>query len=109
MNKSKIIYQVGAFTTEPFKVNDNRKIRFYTPESEIDLCGHATLSASHILYETGTVGNDDQITFSSKTGKKDSISHQVTKRTGVLKVSLKKGRVEIAGQAQTIFKVELFV
>ena len=31
--------------------NDGFRIRFYTPEAEIDLCGHATLSAAHILFE----------------------------------------------------------
>jgi PhzF family phenazine biosynthesis protein len=206
-------------------------IRFFTPEAEMKLCGHATLSASHILYETEVVKGDEEIKFSSKageliikkqgdwikmnfpvyplekmrstpefekltgivaqglytagfgwtlallrnetevrnmkpdfsamknsvfgdlivtapsddpafdfcvrcfapavgidedpvtgsahcalvpfwaekTGKKDFISHQVSKREGILKVSLKGDRVEISGQAKTIFKAELFV
>ncbi|MBA4323088.1 MAG: PhzF family phenazine biosynthesis protein, partial [Odoribacter sp.] len=100
----KTIYQVDAFTTEPFRGNpagvcileeepcltwmqniamemnlsetafvfpgkDCRMIRFHTPEAEIHLCGHATLSASHILYETGIVKNEDEIRFSSKAGE----------------------------------------
>jgi len=261
-----IIYQVDAFTNEPFKgnpagvcilenipseewmqniamemnlsetafvfpVKGKRTIRFYTPEASIDLCGHATLSASHILYETGIINEDEEIIFSSlagdllikkqgelitmnfpaypleemaissdfikltgikpqelyragygwtlallksekevrgmtpnfslmknsefgdlivtaksddpeydfcvrcfapalginedpvtgsahcalvpfwnkKTGRDNFISHQVSKRSGVLKVSLKSGRVEISGEAKTIFKAELFV
>lgn len=44
-----------------------------------------------------------------KTGRNDFISHQVSKRTGVLKVSLKGDRVEISGQAKTILKAEMFV
>ena len=206
-------------------------IRFFTPEAEMKLCGHATLSASHILYETGIVKGDEEIKFSSKageltikkqddwiimnfplyplekmqptpeferltgiaaqelytvgfgwtlallrnetevrnmkpdfsamknsvfgdlivtalsddpafdfcvrcfapavgidedpvtgsahcalvpfwaekTGKKDFKSHQVSKREGILKVSLKGDRVEISGQAKTIFKADLFV
>jgi PhzF family phenazine biosynthesis protein len=206
-------------------------IRFFTPEAEMKLCGHATLSASHILYETGIVKVEEGIKFLSKageliikkdadwitmnfplyplermqptpefekltgivaqelyiagfgwtlallknetevrnmkpdfsamknsvfgdlivtalsddpafdfcvrcfapavgidedpvtgsahcalvpfwaekTGKKDFISHQVSKREGVLKVSLKGDRVEISGQAKTIFKADLFV
>ena len=260
-----IIYQVDAFTSEPFKGNpagvcildhepsvewmqniamemnlsetafvfpgnEIMKIRFYTPEAEIQLCGHATLSSSHILYETGIVKSSDEIRFSSKageliikkngewitmnfpsypleimsipsefkvltgitpvelyksgfgwtlallnsetevkglkpqfsqmknsefgdlivtapssdpqcdfcvrcfapalgidedpvtgsahcalvpfwhekTGKADFISHQISKRGGVLKVSLKGERVEISGQAKTIFKAELY-
>ena len=263
---TKTIYQVDAFTTEPFKGNpagvcildnepsadwmqniamemnlsetafvfpgkDCRIIRFYTPEAEIHLCGHATLSASHILYETGLVASAGEIRFSSKagellirkqgewiimnfpvynleimaipvefervtgikpqelyragygwtlallnsekevrnmtphfsamknsefgdlivtapssdknydfcvrcfapalginedpvtgsahcalapfwhgkTGRTDFVSHQVSKREGTLKVSLKGERVEISGQAKTIFKADLFV
>jgi PhzF family phenazine biosynthesis protein len=266
MKSQQIIYQVDAFTTQPFKGNpagvcildrepdvfrmqniamemnlsetafvfpghDCRMIRFYTPEAEMKLCGHATLSASHILYETGMVKSNEEIRFSSKagelnikkngdwitmnfpayplekmeitpefervtgvepqelykagygwtlafmknekevrnmkphfslmknsifgdlivtaesgdpeydfcvrcfapavgidedpvtgsahcalvpfwsekTGRKDFNSHQVSKREGALKVSLKGNRVEISGQAKTIFKAELFV
>jgi PhzF family phenazine biosynthesis protein len=262
----KIIYQVDAFTSEPFKGNpagvcildsepsaawmqniamemnlsetafvfpgkENRMIRFFTPESEVPLCGHATLSASHILFETSIVDSDEEISFLSgagvlkvrrsgnwitmnfpsyavysapvpndfeqvvgvkplefyktetgwalaliseeqiirdlkpdframkhseygdlmvtaistdknydfclrffapalgidedpvtgsahcalvpfwhmKTGRNDFISHQVSKRSGILKLSLKGDRVEIAGQAKTILKAELLV
>jgi len=260
------IYQVDAFTAEPFKGNpagvcildqepddprmqnlamemnlsetafvfpggDCRIIRFFTPIAEMKLCGHATLSASHILYETGMVMSNEEIRFSSKageliikkngdwitmnfpvyplekmeptsefervtgvqakelykagfgwtlalmksekevrnmkphfslmkdsvfgdlivtavsddpafdfcvrcfapavgidedpvtgsahcalapfwaekTGRKDFDSHQVSRREGILKISLKADRVEISGQAKTIFKAELFV
>jgi PhzF family phenazine biosynthesis protein len=266
MSIPNIIYQVDAFTTQPFKGNpagvcvldyepsvvwmqnvamemnlsetafifpgkDCRSIRFYTPEAEINLCGHATLSASHIFYERKMVRSKEEIRFSSKagelrirklgdwitmnfpsyplekknitslfeeltgirpvelyttehgwtlallknesevinlnphfslmknsefgdlivtapssdpdfdfcvrcfapalginedpvtgsahcalvpfwnmkTGKTDFVSHQVSKRSGVLKVSLKGERVEISGQAKTIFKADLFV
>jgi PhzF family phenazine biosynthesis protein len=266
MKTQNIIYQVDAFTSEPFKgnpagvcildsepsaiwmqniamemnlsetafvfpVRDNLTIRFYTPESEIHLCGHATLASSHILYETGIIKEEDEIRFSSKagelriikqgnwikmnfpayevkpmnippvfeqlvgikpkelyrseygwtlallknenevrnlkpsfsslknsefgdlivtslssdpdydfcvrcfapalgidedpvtgsahcalapfwfgkTGRKDFISHQISKRSGILKISLKGERVEISGQAKTVFKADLFV
>jgi PhzF family phenazine biosynthesis protein len=97
------IFQVDAFTTEPFRGNpaavcilqnvpesewmqnvamemnlsetafvfpgkNSRMIRFYSPEAEVDLCGHATLSASHILYETGIVSLAEEISFSSRAG-----------------------------------------
>ena len=90
MSTRKIIYQVDAFTSEPFKGNpagvcilekempdewmqniaaemnlsetafitegaDEYKIRFFTPAAEIPLCGHATLSSAHIMFETGIV------------------------------------------------------
>jgi PhzF family phenazine biosynthesis protein len=44
-----------------------------------------------------------------KTGKTHFNSHQVSKREGILKVTLQGNRVEISGQAVTIFKAELFV
>jgi PhzF family phenazine biosynthesis protein len=266
MKTLKVIYQVDAFSTEPFKGNpagvcildhepdpvwmqniameinasetafvfpgkDCRIIRYFTPEVEVPLCGHATLSASHILFETNQVKegeelllsakagflrirkegswismnfpsyqinkraipaefekvvgvkplefyrcdngltlaliseekiirelkpdfsamkesefgdlmvtapssdkkydfclrffapalgiNEDPVTGSAhcalvpfwhiKTGKTDFNSHQVSKREGILKCSLKGDRVEISGQAITIFKAELFV
>jgi len=260
------IYQVDAFTTQPFRGNpagvcilghepesawmqnvamemnvsetafvfpgkDIRMIRFFSPEAEVELCGHATLSASHIIYETGLARPEEEISFSSragilkvrrsgdwitmnfpiytleripasdtfvrltgktpvelyrcgngwtlallqnedevktmtpdfpsmknsdfgdlivtapssdqgfdfcvrcfapalginedpvtgsancalvpfwniKTGKTEFLSHQVSKREGVLKVSLKGGRVEISGQALTVLKADLYV
>jgi PhzF family phenazine biosynthesis protein len=47
--------------------------------------------------------------WSEKIGKNELNSHQVSKREGILKVSLKGKRVDISGQAKTIFKAELFV
>jgi PhzF family phenazine biosynthesis protein len=266
MATPKTIYQVDAFTSQPFKGNPagvcildqkpdvtwmqnmamemnlsetafifpgkgGRLIRFYTPESEIELCGHATLSSAHILFEYGLERKEAEIKLSSKagellvrkegewivmnfpsynleqisipalfneltgiiplelyragfgwtlallkneseirglkpslsqmknsefgdlivtapssdpaydfcvrcfapalgidedpvtgsahcalvpfwhgkTGRTDFISHQVSRREGILKVSLKGNRVEISGQAKTIFKAELYV
>lgn len=51
-----------------FPADGIRNIRFFTPEAEVDLCGHATLSASHIIYETKSAGEDEEIRFSSKAG-----------------------------------------
>jgi PhzF family phenazine biosynthesis protein len=266
MTKSKILYQVDAFTDQPFKGNPagvcileeeisdiwmqniaaeinhsetafvftgstEFPIRYFTPESEIPLCGHATLASAHIMYETGVVNksreiillskagrlvikytdswiimnfpayqleqlkvpddihkfigirpeeyyrtahgwsfvflkneeevrslqpdfrllknseygdlivtapsadknfdfcvrcfapalgiDEDPVTgsahcalvpfWNNKTGRKEFISHQVSKRGGVLKVALKNDRVEISGQAKTIFRAELFI
>jgi PhzF family phenazine biosynthesis protein len=99
----KTIYQVDAFTAEPFKGNpagvcilqkevsrkwmqniaaemnlpetaflikagDKYKIRYFSPESEVPLCGHATLSSAHIIYQEGIVSEDKTITFASGVG-----------------------------------------
>lgn len=49
--------------------DDGFRIRFYTPETEIDLCGHASLSAAHILYEQGIVPPETILKFYSKAGE----------------------------------------
>ncbi len=54
-----------AFITGP---RDNYRIRFFTPESEVPLCGHATLSSAHIIYETGIAQTKEEIRFMSKEG-----------------------------------------
>ncbi len=266
MAEKKKIYQVDAFTSEPFRGNPAgvciiseettpewmqnianemnlsetafiipgkpvNSIRFFTPVAEVPLCGHATLSSAHIMFETGMAEKNEEIIFLSqagelkarmsqkwitmdfpsfplkqipvprgieniigikplemysssygwtlallqiehdvrtlnpdffemgksefgqlivtapssetnfdfcvrcfvpilgidedpvtgsahcalvpfwhmKTNRTDFISHQVSKRTGVLKVSLKEKRVEISGQARTIFRATLLV
>jgi len=103
MNNRRIIYQVDAFTSEPFKGNpagvcilekevnedwmkkiaaelhvsetafivpgkDAYKIRYFTPESEVPLCGHATLSSAHIMFETGITPEGSGIVFHSAAG-----------------------------------------
>lgn len=42
--------------------NDFR-IRYFTPEKEVPLCGHASLASAHIIYETGLKEKNDIITF----------------------------------------------
>lgn len=103
MTVPKTIYQVDAFTAEPFKgnpacvcildnempkkwmqniamemnlsetafvnkTNEGFRIRYFTPEREIALCGHATLASAHILYTTGIIARDKKITLNCKAG-----------------------------------------
>jgi PhzF family phenazine biosynthesis protein len=49
------------------------ELRWFTPQVEVDLCGHATLGSAHVLYETGAVPADRPIRFQ-------------TRRSGVLTV-----------------------
>ncbi|MEV5711097.1 PhzF family phenazine biosynthesis protein [Actinoallomurus sp. NPDC052274] len=39
------------------------ELRWFTPAVEVALCGHATLGAAHVLYETGAVPGDRPIRF----------------------------------------------
>jgi PhzF family phenazine biosynthesis protein len=43
-------------------------IRWFTPTTEVDLCGHATIASAHILYETGNISPNETIVFHSKSG-----------------------------------------
>lgn len=43
-------------------------IRWFTPLQEVELCGHATLAASHALWESGRAGLDAPIHYESMSG-----------------------------------------
>ncbi|MBW6458989.1 MAG: PhzF family phenazine biosynthesis protein [Bacteroidales bacterium] len=44
------------------------KIRYFTPEREVPLYGHATLASAHIIYETGILGDHEVIIFKAEGG-----------------------------------------
>lgn len=49
------------------KEADNYRIRWFTPSTEVPLCGHATLASAHVLFNhLGYSGNE--ITFDSMSG-----------------------------------------
>jgi predicted PhzF superfamily epimerase YddE/YHI9 len=43
-------------------------LRWFTPSTEVDLCGHATLAAAHALRSDGRVPEDGTVTFSTRSG-----------------------------------------
>ncbi len=43
-------------------------LRWFTPATEVALCGHATLASAHVLYETGLAGPDEAIAFQTASG-----------------------------------------
>jgi PhzF family phenazine biosynthesis protein len=97
------IFQVDAFTSEPFAGNpaavclldgpvdatwmqnvaqemnlsetafvyemeEGYSLRWFTPTTEVDLCGHATLASAHILWEEGKLDPREQARFHSRSG-----------------------------------------
>ena len=44
-------------------------LRWFTPTVEENLCGHATLAAAHILFETGVLAAGDEARFDTKSGR----------------------------------------
>ena len=47
---------------------DGYRLRWLTPAVEVDLCGHATLAASHVMWETGRVPAGRTIRFETRSG-----------------------------------------
>ena len=47
---------------------DGFGLRWFTPRLEVDLCGHATLAAAHVLWEDGTASKNAPLLFHTKSG-----------------------------------------
>ncbi len=43
-------------------------LRWFTPATEVDLCGHATLASAHRLWETGRLGPGEPALFETRSG-----------------------------------------
>jgi PhzF family phenazine biosynthesis protein len=54
-----------AFVT---KVDDGYQLRWFTPNIEVALCGHATLASAHILWQTGYAAANEVIHFHTQSG-----------------------------------------
>ena len=48
---------------------DAWRLRWFTPEVEVKLCGHATLASAHVLFETGLEGREATIRFRTLSGE----------------------------------------
>jgi PhzF family phenazine biosynthesis protein len=50
-------------------INEDRlSLRWFTPSVEVDLCGHATLAAAHVLWESGALSLDKTAHFETRSG-----------------------------------------
>jgi PhzF family phenazine biosynthesis protein len=43
-------------------------LQWFTPQVEVDLCGHATLATAHILWQTGLVKAAESVRFFTRSG-----------------------------------------
>jgi len=43
-------------------------LRWFTPEVEVDLCGHATLASAHVLWESGRLARHEPARFHTRSG-----------------------------------------
>ncbi len=97
------LFQIDAFTGEPFKGNpaavcileepadepwmqnmacemnlsetafivpkaEAFDLRWFTPTTEVDLCGHATLASAHALWQEGVLQKDQPARFETRSG-----------------------------------------
>nr|WP_109340971.1 PhzF family phenazine biosynthesis protein [Saliniradius amylolyticus] len=46
---------------------DDYELRWFTPADEVDLCGHATMAAAHVLFEHGNVARET-LRFHTRSG-----------------------------------------
>ncbi len=47
---------------------DGFNLRWFTPVTEVALCGHATLASAHVLWETGLISSHEQARFHTLSG-----------------------------------------
>lgn len=52
---------------------DSYELRWFTPNMEIGLCGHATMAAAYVVASYLDVGKTDDIIFSTKSGRLTAI------------------------------------
>jgi PhzF family phenazine biosynthesis protein len=51
-------------------------LRWFTPEKEVDLCGHATLASAHILWQSGELSVEQEARFYTRSGILTARQHQ---------------------------------
>lgn len=50
------------------------RLRWFTPNVEVDLCGHATLASAHVLWEKGYIDPNQPIAFATRSGRLSAVS-----------------------------------
>jgi len=66
------------------------ELRWFTPTVEVNLCGHATLAAAHLLFEQGNVVGVDHFKFTTRSGELT-----VEKVDGKLKMNFPEGDPQV--------------
>jgi PhzF family phenazine biosynthesis protein len=49
--------------------DDAWRLRWFTPTTEVQLCGHATLASAHALWETGRLQPEEPARFDTRSGR----------------------------------------
>ncbi len=59
----------------PNSFDDEYELRWFTPEQEVDLCGHATLATAHIIF-TEMSPTKEEVSFQTKKAGKLIVTRQ---------------------------------
>ncbi|MEL7315132.1 MAG: PhzF family phenazine biosynthesis protein [Cyanobacteria bacterium J06559_3] len=51
-----------------YPIEDGYHLRWFTPEAEVDLCGHATLASAHALWRQGYLAPTQEARFQTRSG-----------------------------------------
>ena len=89
-----IANELGASETAFFDddTDADRRVEYYTPETEVDLCGHATIASHALLYERGEIGTGE---------------HTLETNVGTLSIELDEaGTVWMTQNAPTVYTVD---
>ncbi len=54
---------------------DDFDLRWFTPNNEVDLCGHATLASAHLLWEIGALAPERAAVFHTRSGRLTARRH----------------------------------
>lgn len=81
-----------AFLIKSLKADYN--LRWFTPFTEVDLCGHATIASLHFLAEKEIIKNGDQLLFETK--------------SGVLECSMNQNEYSVQMPLYRVSELELF-
>lgn len=57
-----------AVSETAFLALDDYRLRWFTPQAEVDLCGHGTLATAHILRQTGQLAIGESAVFTTLSG-----------------------------------------
>ncbi|MEF8825591.1 MAG: PhzF family phenazine biosynthesis protein [Halapricum sp.] len=92
-----IANELGASETAFVRESDvaDRQLRYFTPETEVDLCGHATIASHALLYERDTI---------------DAGQHTVETNAGILDISIAEdGLVWMTQNDPTVTELDIDV
>lgn len=50
-------------------VEEGFRLRWFTPTTEVELCGHATLASAYVLWQDGHLSRDSKAVFETRSGR----------------------------------------